>query len=226
MTIKWSKNQSYRLWWGAADQCTLSHGIYIHIMIYRECWTIQLKCTFETKQETITVSHHPTHQHGHTNFWYVYLLERALELFFKYLDCSYNVWYVYINDDRYSKVKHVYHGTVQIQNALSLGCQATDHGGHLVFSICIQSKRVWKIFNFHVWNSSICNNRQCNPNKIGVWPKSATFQNVIFQSMFLTLPVVFNEFYEPKPCACVRPPVVYFAKEVSPSLYIYVYIYI
>ena len=27
------KNQSYRLWWGAADQCTVSHGTYIHIMI-------------------------------------------------------------------------------------------------------------------------------------------------------------------------------------------------
>ena len=27
------KNQSYRLWWGAADQCTMSHGTYIHIMI-------------------------------------------------------------------------------------------------------------------------------------------------------------------------------------------------
>ena len=27
------KNQSYRLWWGAADQCKMSHGTYIHIMI-------------------------------------------------------------------------------------------------------------------------------------------------------------------------------------------------
>ena len=25
------KNQSYRLWWGAADQYTMSHGTYIHI---------------------------------------------------------------------------------------------------------------------------------------------------------------------------------------------------
>ena len=25
--------QSYRLWWGAADQCTMSHGTYIQIMI-------------------------------------------------------------------------------------------------------------------------------------------------------------------------------------------------
>ena len=24
------QNESYRLWWGAADQCTLSHGAYIH----------------------------------------------------------------------------------------------------------------------------------------------------------------------------------------------------
>ena len=27
------QNQSYRVWWGAADQCTMSHGTYIHIMI-------------------------------------------------------------------------------------------------------------------------------------------------------------------------------------------------
>ena len=25
--------QSYRLWWGTADQCTMSHDTYIHIMI-------------------------------------------------------------------------------------------------------------------------------------------------------------------------------------------------
>ena len=28
------KKLSYRLWWGATDQCTRSHGTYIHIMIY------------------------------------------------------------------------------------------------------------------------------------------------------------------------------------------------
>ena len=187
-------------------------------------YTIEMYIWNETgNNNSITSSNTPAWPH---QLLVCMSLRKSFGAFFKYLDCSYNVWYVYINDDRYSKVKHVYNGTVQIQNALSLGCQATDHGGHLVFSICIQSKRVWKIFNFHVWNSSICNNRQCNPNKIGVWPKSATFQNVIFQAMFLTLPVVFNEFYEPKPWACVRPPVVYFAKEVSPSLYIYIYIYI
>ena len=27
------KKQSYRLWWGAADHWTMSHGTYIHIMI-------------------------------------------------------------------------------------------------------------------------------------------------------------------------------------------------
>ena len=27
------EKQSYRLWWSAADQCTMSHGAYIHIMI-------------------------------------------------------------------------------------------------------------------------------------------------------------------------------------------------
>ena len=33
--------------------------------------------TLETRQQTITVSNHPIHQHGHTNFWYVCLLERV-----------------------------------------------------------------------------------------------------------------------------------------------------
>ena len=30
----YTPKQSYRLWWGAADQCTMSHGTYIHIMIW------------------------------------------------------------------------------------------------------------------------------------------------------------------------------------------------
>ena len=33
---------------------------------------MQLKDTFATKQEGITVAYHPTHHHGHANFWYVY----------------------------------------------------------------------------------------------------------------------------------------------------------
>ena len=70
------------------------HVVSISILWYRECWTMQLKCTFETKQDIIIISYHPTHQHGHTNVWIVCLLERV---FFNYLDCSYNVWYVYKN---------------------------------------------------------------------------------------------------------------------------------
>ena len=27
------KKQSFRLWWGAADQCTMSHGTQINIII-------------------------------------------------------------------------------------------------------------------------------------------------------------------------------------------------
>ena len=44
----------------------------ISMVCYRESWTIKLKLIFETRQERITVSHHPTHCHGHTNSWYVY----------------------------------------------------------------------------------------------------------------------------------------------------------
>ena len=29
------KNQSYRLWWDAADQCILSHGTYTHIIMQK-----------------------------------------------------------------------------------------------------------------------------------------------------------------------------------------------
>ena len=68
------------------------HMVPISILWYTDSWTIQLKYTFETKQERITVSYHPTHHHGHTNFWYVCLLERA---HFNYLECSYTIWYVY-----------------------------------------------------------------------------------------------------------------------------------
>ena len=68
------------------------HMVPISILWYTDSWTIQLKYTFETKQERITVSYHPIHHHGHTNFWYVCLLERA---HFNYLECSYTIWYVY-----------------------------------------------------------------------------------------------------------------------------------
>ena len=53
------------------------HIVPISISWYRECWTVQLNCTFETKQVIITASYHLTHQHGHNNFWYVCLLEWA-----------------------------------------------------------------------------------------------------------------------------------------------------
>ena len=35
------------------------HMVPISILWYRESWTIQLECTFETKQERIATSHHP-----------------------------------------------------------------------------------------------------------------------------------------------------------------------
>ena len=55
-------------------QCNM---VPISILWYRESWTIQLKYTFQTKQERIIVSHLSKHHDGHTNFWYVCLLERA-----------------------------------------------------------------------------------------------------------------------------------------------------
>ena len=70
------------------------HMVPISISWLREYRTIEMKFTLGTRQETITVSNHPIHQNGHTNFWYVCLLERAN---FNYSVCSYNVWYVYNN---------------------------------------------------------------------------------------------------------------------------------
>ena len=57
--------------WGAADQCTMSQ-VPIFIPWHREHWNIPLKA--HLKPHSIN---HPIHQHGHTNFWYVCLLERV-----------------------------------------------------------------------------------------------------------------------------------------------------
>ena len=75
-------------------QCQI---VPISILWYREYWTMELKCAHWTidlkctRQETITVLYHPTYQHGHTNFWYVCLLEKVS---MNYNDCSYNICYV------------------------------------------------------------------------------------------------------------------------------------
>ena len=54
--------------WGAADQCAMSQ-VPISTPWHRE---YNWKHTWNH-----TVLNHPIHQHGHTNFWYVYLLERV-----------------------------------------------------------------------------------------------------------------------------------------------------
>ena len=55
---------------------TQYHMVPVYIIWYREYWTIKSKRTFETKREIVKVSYHPTHQHGHRNFWYVCLLKK------------------------------------------------------------------------------------------------------------------------------------------------------
>ena len=59
------------------------HMVPIFILWYRESWTIQLKYTFETKQEKITESYHPTHNHGRNKFWFVCFVERAYFNYFR-----------------------------------------------------------------------------------------------------------------------------------------------
>ena len=68
------------------------HMVPISISWYREYWTIQLIFTLQSRQETLTVLNLPLHQHGHTNFWYLCLLEKV---YFNYYIGSYSVWYVY-----------------------------------------------------------------------------------------------------------------------------------
>ena len=68
---KWAyEKQSYRLWWDAADQCSMSREFSIHNHD-NESYTIQLEYTFETEQESMTVSYYPTRCHGHTNIFLI-----------------------------------------------------------------------------------------------------------------------------------------------------------
>ena len=67
----------------------------VSLSIWWESCNMRLKCTFATKQGRVTIScqsYHPTHHHGHTNVWHVFLIERD---YFDYVESSYNIWYVY-----------------------------------------------------------------------------------------------------------------------------------
>ena len=59
-----TQKQSYRLWFGAADQCTMAHGTNKHIMIWRML-NYTTESTLETRQETIIVSKQPTPTGSH-----------------------------------------------------------------------------------------------------------------------------------------------------------------
>ena len=56
-------------------QCHMAH---ISILWHRESWTKQLKYTFETRQEWMTISYHPTHCHDHTKYWYVHPCSKVI----------------------------------------------------------------------------------------------------------------------------------------------------
>ena len=49
------------------------HMVHISLLWYKAYSITQLKYAFESKQEIIKISHHPTHRHGQTNSWYVYV---------------------------------------------------------------------------------------------------------------------------------------------------------
>ena len=86
------------------------HMVPISISRYRESWTIQLKYTFETRQERITVSHHNTPSWPYQLLVCICLSERT---YFNYLECSYNVRYVFsiklsiLNRTKVVRRKHI-----------------------------------------------------------------------------------------------------------------------
>ena len=83
-------------------QCHMAH---ISILWYTECWTIQLKCISETKQEIISLSYPKN-----TSMAKQLLVCMSLRLiYFKYFNNSYNVWYVYNKWSIRTSTKEVAH---------------------------------------------------------------------------------------------------------------------
>ena len=85
------EKQSYRLWWGAADQCIMPHGTNVHNTMYGILnYTIEKSIWNQTGKNIIIIS-------SNTPSWSHPLLVcmSLKKANFNYLKCSYNVWYVY-----------------------------------------------------------------------------------------------------------------------------------
>ena len=87
------KKQSCGQWWGAADQCTMSHGTLIYIMIYRNLnYTTGIYMWNQAgKNNSIISLNAPSWPHQ--LLVCICLLERV---YFNYLVCTYDIWYAYI----------------------------------------------------------------------------------------------------------------------------------
>ena len=115
MSIKWDskpapKKQPYRLWWGAADQCTKLYDAYIHIMtLIILIYIIEIYIWNQAEtNNSIIPSNTPSWRHQLVVG--ICLLARC---YFNYLECSYNTWYVCENkwvngpEPRSSGKKHI-----------------------------------------------------------------------------------------------------------------------
>ena len=82
------QKQSYRLWWGAPGQCTISYDTYIPIMIQRIATnTAEIYIWNQAgKNNSITLSNIPSWPH---QLWYVDVSEKV---HFNCLDNKLNIW--------------------------------------------------------------------------------------------------------------------------------------
>ena len=81
-------------WWGAADQCTMSHGTFIHNIIEKiPNYKIGIYFWNPPGNNNSIISSN-TLSWTHQLLVCIYLLVKA---YFSYLESSYNTWYVYDN---------------------------------------------------------------------------------------------------------------------------------
>ena len=164
MLVKGAKEQHTHTKFLDCDELQLTNGqchmVPTSILWYRKSWTIQLKYIFETEQDGITVSYHPTHHHGHTDFWYVCLLERA---YFNYLEDSYYTHthiyiYIYIINGVYGPKPRSSGGNT------SSNPQVTDKN-----SLHIRQIFYWPIFCTRYQNFTVTKCLRCDLHDFSWW---------------------------------------------------------
>ena len=145
----------------------MCNGVQLNILWYRKSRTIQLKCTFETKKERITVSYHPTHHHGYTKFWCVCLLERA---YFDYFESAAMIYGMCVISGVHGQEPRLSRGNISSnQKASALFPQLASNGMERVYyqvnSGC-QNYRIHYIPVRHISDKSWSNPMGCD---IGIY---------------------------------------------------------